>query len=569
MGSKTTYYSLAKDKLKGKHPRIYNLILIFTLFSLTGTAAFLISDILSFGVDYDNGGIQSSEDMSGLDKGSFFSSPLKDDGASREAAKDAAQEKEPTLSVLVANSSPNGKTSIQKSVNSTEKGELEKASGELKASENISIDGQSAGLNTLAKQAGKSISISKSHSSSGSSSSSRSSSSSENKVKKKADIPNNESANLSAANQTSTAQLPTYSSATLPAPNDTSSTERLSKLPAGIHRNESPQIAVGQKEGDDYDSRSESIMINMDPVGMNADSNSQADNEDPYEAEHAGNDGKREKAEMPAKNEIPVTSATPSKAETNGMFDPPGKVGPQIKSGTNNNRDNQAEAMAKTEMQVVTEGTADTEISTKDKTPAKSAAEEGSTSAKVNERLESRSNKINDLAREKAEHNERASIERAQSYSSFEKERTEKSESAKKASLMALQRSTEKRALLPSATSSDSQRDEKSYAALGPAYAGSYPSAQEGKDAAILSKDSFSSHNPQRESKSSRSEKSDKIADLRADRTDAAAASKASAATQRTRDLLEQMKEKEKARETAILAAKAKRDREEQIKTGR
>ena len=61
MGSRTTYYSLAKDRLKGNHPRIYNLILILTLMSLTGTAAFLISDIFSFGIDYDNMSIQGGK----------------------------------------------------------------------------------------------------------------------------------------------------------------------------------------------------------------------------------------------------------------------------------------------------------------------------------------------------------------------------------------------------------------------------------------------------------------------------------------------------------------------------
>ena len=61
MGSRTTYYSLAKDRLKGNHPRVYNLILILTLLSLTGTAAFLISDILSFGLDYDDMSIQGGK----------------------------------------------------------------------------------------------------------------------------------------------------------------------------------------------------------------------------------------------------------------------------------------------------------------------------------------------------------------------------------------------------------------------------------------------------------------------------------------------------------------------------
>ena len=39
MGTRITYYNLAKDRLKGRHPRIYNLILIFILLLLTGVAA--------------------------------------------------------------------------------------------------------------------------------------------------------------------------------------------------------------------------------------------------------------------------------------------------------------------------------------------------------------------------------------------------------------------------------------------------------------------------------------------------------------------------------------------------
>jgi hypothetical protein len=45
-GSRTTYYSLARDKLREKHPRI--------LISMAGFAAFLLSDILSFGLNSDH-----------------------------------------------------------------------------------------------------------------------------------------------------------------------------------------------------------------------------------------------------------------------------------------------------------------------------------------------------------------------------------------------------------------------------------------------------------------------------------------------------------------------------------
>lgn len=53
-GSSTTYYSLAREKLRGKHPRIFNILLILVLISMTGLAAFLLSDILSFGLNSDH-----------------------------------------------------------------------------------------------------------------------------------------------------------------------------------------------------------------------------------------------------------------------------------------------------------------------------------------------------------------------------------------------------------------------------------------------------------------------------------------------------------------------------------
>ena len=46
-----TYYSLAREKLMENHPKIFSFLLILALISLTGLAAFLISDILSFGSD--------------------------------------------------------------------------------------------------------------------------------------------------------------------------------------------------------------------------------------------------------------------------------------------------------------------------------------------------------------------------------------------------------------------------------------------------------------------------------------------------------------------------------------
>ena len=53
-GSRTTYYSLAREKLLGKHPRILNVLLVLVLISMAGFAAFLLSDILSLGSNSDH-----------------------------------------------------------------------------------------------------------------------------------------------------------------------------------------------------------------------------------------------------------------------------------------------------------------------------------------------------------------------------------------------------------------------------------------------------------------------------------------------------------------------------------
>ncbi len=53
-GSRTTYYSLAREKLLSKHPRILNVLLVLVLISMAGFAAFLLSDILSFGSNSDH-----------------------------------------------------------------------------------------------------------------------------------------------------------------------------------------------------------------------------------------------------------------------------------------------------------------------------------------------------------------------------------------------------------------------------------------------------------------------------------------------------------------------------------
>ncbi|WP_273279089.1 hypothetical protein, partial [Methanothrix soehngenii] len=201
MGSRTTYYSLAKDRLKGKHPRIYNLILILTLMSLTGTAAFLISDIFSFGIDYDNMSIQGG-------KGIIFPALWGDKKASGGATDDGGQEN--ALSALDANASPDKAMSSQSTSNSTGKDENGNASRELDSSQTSSATGQATGSIASAKKTSSSTSSKKSHSSSGSSSSSRSKSSSE--KEEKAAVPDNESANATAKNQTSISQLPEKSS---------------------------------------------------------------------------------------------------------------------------------------------------------------------------------------------------------------------------------------------------------------------------------------------------------------------------------------------------------------------
>ncbi len=65
--SKATYYSLARDKLMENHPKIFSFILILALISLTCLAAFLISDILSFGSDSGHKGALVGVDLQ--DKG--------------------------------------------------------------------------------------------------------------------------------------------------------------------------------------------------------------------------------------------------------------------------------------------------------------------------------------------------------------------------------------------------------------------------------------------------------------------------------------------------------------------
>ena len=360
-------------------------------------------------------------------------------------------------------------------------------------------------------------------------------------------------------------------------------------------------------------------MSETDAAGMAAGLNSQADNGGSAEAANAGKDGTQAKTETPAKIDATAISVTPAKGEMTVKTETPAKDETQVKTETTDltkmpakgetpnkaetslkpetvikteSPDNagapikaestikietpvKTEATAETEKLVKTETIAKTETPTKDRTPADCAGEEISTSARANERQEIRSKQTIDLAREKAEHSEAMAIERAQSSSSMEKVITEKSESARERrecndvaisakDIAAPSISEEgKRSTLPATTAQDSQKDEKSDAALGPASAGSPLSAQKGKDAASLSRASASTSRVQAhtELKSSRSEQSEKITDLRADRTNAAAASKASAANLRARDLSERMKAKEKVRETALSAANARKSK--------
>ena len=53
-GSRTTYYNLAREKLRGKHPKILSALIVLVLISMAGFAAFLLSDIMSFGLNSDH-----------------------------------------------------------------------------------------------------------------------------------------------------------------------------------------------------------------------------------------------------------------------------------------------------------------------------------------------------------------------------------------------------------------------------------------------------------------------------------------------------------------------------------
>lgn len=303
MGPRTTYYSLAKERLKGKHPRVYNLILIIILLSLTGTSAFLISDILSFGLDYDDMSTQGSMSSLGAGRGNVSPAYWSENEKNRSAQKDA----EP---VDVQDSALNGNSSPGEDIG----GQINSSN----SSGTSSASSLSAGTINSAKKPGTIASSSKSHSSSGSSSSSRSRSSSEKKTdesanKGNATVPNNESINGTATNGTSIAQLPKNRSANLPIPIDSVTAKRQSiRSPAGVYRNESPQDLIDPDGGKDSDSGSERLKSETAAARMKT----LADKEVPAKANNASKVNDAAKAGVQANAEMPTKVETPAEFET-------------------------------------------------------------------------------------------------------------------------------------------------------------------------------------------------------------------------------------------------------------
>ena len=94
--SRTTYYSLAREKLMENHPKIFSFLLILALISVTGLAAFLISDILSFGSDSAH-------------KGALVGIDLQDRGKSILAILNGNDER---TNLMAANNSENAKGTL-------------------------------------------------------------------------------------------------------------------------------------------------------------------------------------------------------------------------------------------------------------------------------------------------------------------------------------------------------------------------------------------------------------------------------------------------------------------------
>lgn len=71
-GSRITYYHLARKNLTERYPKLFNVLLIMILISMTGLAAFLISDIMSFASDSNHRGILAGFELQDS-KNSFMS----------------------------------------------------------------------------------------------------------------------------------------------------------------------------------------------------------------------------------------------------------------------------------------------------------------------------------------------------------------------------------------------------------------------------------------------------------------------------------------------------------------
>ena len=249
---RTTYYSLAKDRLKEKHPMVYNLVLIFVLLTLIGTAAFLISDILSFVLDYDNENIQIDSGLPGPGKSNIFTSLWDGNKENRSPMEDI----EPKLGLkdglLTANSSPKMSMNNSMASNSTGKDEMAKTTEELNSSDpSQSRSAISQAMSTTTTNEG--VHINQREEIHRSSSSSSKSSSEEKESEETAAGSNNEStnntaANNTAANETSITRLPGSLSIKFPNANETGIVQHhINSSSVGPYRNESPQKIKGAK----------------------------------------------------------------------------------------------------------------------------------------------------------------------------------------------------------------------------------------------------------------------------------------------------------------------------------
>jgi len=103
-----TYYSLAREKLMENYPKIFSFMLILALISLTGLAAFLISDILSFGSDSAHKGALVGIDLQ--DRGKSILAILNgNDERTNLISQDQLSEPNRGPDLLAANNSENAK----------------------------------------------------------------------------------------------------------------------------------------------------------------------------------------------------------------------------------------------------------------------------------------------------------------------------------------------------------------------------------------------------------------------------------------------------------------------------